>query len=613
MKAVLLVACWAGVALAQSPRAVLRRAEQRRAAATRAVERALSTERQLQSRPPRRGSVAVIAGDVAGADVRGLGPALADLLTTDLARVHALRVVERVQAQAIVAEVTRPGLDEATRPRAWALLGAAHVVVLDARQVGTTLEVSARVVHVPSARVAATLVESDPPREVLNAERRLAIRVIRALGVEPTSSERRSIVDRPAGNVDAFLAYAAAMDALDGGDAPRAERLLRQSLELDPGINAAFDAELLAASGLTTALGNVVPMPGSGFTAGDDPTGEGLATEGNESEYGEAWFEGTGDRRLNLYELSVPLSVSAPLGRGRFDASTLWASNRADTPANDVFHAWGFTDVHVRYTAPLGASGVSLSVGGALPTRNVHGADDDIRRVPLPPDFVPMAMHRRRSAPAASAGFFFTRSLGAWTWGAAAGGEWSASFDETSPLLHTIAVAPGMRWRLRADAERSAGAGRVSLGTSFMALSPAKRAGGSLTGGDRLLLRASYAVSLGGTEIETGAWRLAAGAVRSAGATVRSSSAISTLFVNARAAWHGANVQGGVDLKRWTAGGRDAATLWVPQVMVARPLGRVFVVEIGADYLTGHFHEGVAPADIPVRGWMLRSGFRIEP
>jgi len=613
MRPLLLLVLCSGAAFAQSPAAERRRLEHRRADARRAVAQAVAAEQQSRTRPAHRGAVAVLAGTTSGDDLRGLGPALADFLTTDLARVHALRVVERMQAQAIVAELARTGVDEWSRPRSWLLLGAADIVVLDAQQSGAALRLTARVVNLARSRVDATAAQAGPLTDLFGVERRLAIDVLRALGVEPTSAERRAIVDRPAGNVDAFVSWAAAMDALESGDAPQAERLLRRALDADPGVNAAFDAGGLVAAGLAGSLGGVVPMPGATAAAGDDPTEAGLATEGNESEYGEAWFEGAGNRRLSLYELSVPLSTSLPLGRGRFDLSSIWSTNRADTPANDVFHAWGFTDVHARYTQPLGASGVSLTVGGAFPMRDVHGVDDDIRRLPLPPDLLPSAMYRRRNAPSLSAGTFFVRTLGAWNWGAAAGGEWTASYDELAPSLHTVAVAPGVRWRLRADAERAWGPGRVSLGTSAMALSPAKRDGASLTGGSRTLVRGGYALPVGGLDFEAGGWMLRSAPVTSGGAQVRAGSSIVALFADTRGSIGSATYNVGLEWKRWTSHGATAATLWVPQVSLTHPITRQVQGELGVDYVAGHFHEPPAAADVPVRGWMLRAGVRVEP
>lgn len=609
----LLIALAAVDVAAQSPRAVVRRYEQRQAEARRAVAQALAAERQLVVGPPRRGTVALIAGRAVGEEIPGLDAGIADLLATDLARVHALRLVERMQAQAIVAERALGGTDEWGRPRAWRFLGAADVVVVDAVQSASSLRLTARVVNLSRARVEATVAQSGSLADLFNVERRLALDVLRVLGVEPSANERRSLADRPTANVDAFLAWAAAMDAMESGDAPQADRLLRRALDTDAGVNAVFDAGLLVTAGVTTSLSAVVPMPGAAPVAGDDPTEAGLATEGNESEYGEAWFEGTGDRSLTLYEMSVPLSASVALARGRLDLSTIWASSRADTPANDVFHAWGFTDLHVRYSQPIGHSGVTFTVGGAFPARDAHGADDDIRRIPLSPDLLPTAMYRRRNSPSGSAGLFFTRPAGPWQWGAAVGGEWTARYDEMAPSLHTIAVAPGLRWRVRADAARPLGIGRIAIGTSLMALLPATRAGVTLKGGARSLARASYARPIGAFDVESGIWMLHAGAVTSDGLQLRHASTITAGFVNARTQRDAWTLDAGFELKRWVAGGGNVADLWVPQLSVTRAFTRALLAEVGVDHVTGHFHDAPSPTDIPVRGWLLRAGLRVEP
>lgn len=613
MRRLLLFVCVSSPLFAQSPREIVRRFEARRAAAARAVAQASTAERSTAPTAYSAGSVSVLAGLSEGSGSEGLAVGVAELLTRDLSIVHGVHPVERIQAQAIVRELAREGVDERQRPRAWMLVGAERIVIVDAARSGDAVVMTARVVDVARQRADAVTRQSGTVDDLFNTERRLALDVLRALGVEPTSSERRAILERPASRVEAFLAFSAALDAIESGDAPRAERLLRTALETDAGINAAFDATVLASTLSATLGGGAVPMPSGAGIAGDDPSEAGLATEGNESEYGEQWFEGSGDKRLNVYEFAVPLSVSQPLGRGRLDLSTVWASNRVDTPANDVFHSWGFTDIHVRYTQAIARSGVSFAVGGVLPARDVHGTDDDIRRVPLPPDLLPAAIYRRRNAPAASAGLFFTRSLGAWNAGGAAGGEWNSSYDELSPSLHTVAVAPGARWRLRADAERSLGAGRLAVGASLMSLSPATRAGVDLRGGARRLARGSYAWAMGPVDLDVGAWRLWSDHVLAGGVEARPASSITAYFASAHAAWRGWMLDAGFEAKEWRAGSRGTADLLVPQVNFTHALGRALLAEVGADYVHGHFHEAPSTTDIPVRGWMIRAGLRVEP
>ena len=612
--------CAAPALQAQAGRAtrLARDAAARRADAGRLVARTLADEAALGTQgaslaAPRSGTVSVVPGAADAAAPPGLSLGIADLLITDLARLRGLRVVERMRTQAMLTELGRSGLDEASRPRTGRLIGAASVVVMEGRVTGRTLNIRARVVSLERSRVDATVSVDGTLDDLYGTQRRMTLSVVRALGIEPSAAERRSILERPSTRVDAFLAWTAAMQAVEDGDAPRSERLLAEAMSMDPGVDAAFDAGVLAASGLASALGGVVPMPGVNGMAGDAPTDEGLATEGNESEFGEAWFEGSGDKKLTLYEMAVPLSTSMSLLRGRLDIATVWSSNRADTPANDVFHASGWTDLHLRYSHVLGRSGLTGSMGAALPTRSVAGVDDDIRRVPIPPDLLPMAMYRRRNAPSVSAGLFFTRNVRAWTWGAAAGGEWTGTFNEQTATLQTVSVAPGLRWRVRADAERAVGAGRLSVGSALMALAPTQRAGLQLKGGERTLVRASYDLPVGPVDVQLGAWALRASPVQSGATQVRAGSSIASFFATGRMHLGAAAFDVGAEVKIWNTMGITAANLFIPQAGVEWSVTRWLQWEAGVDYVSGGFHEPPATVDIPVRGWLLRSGFRVEP
>lgn len=631
MRSLIALACLASVATAQSPTAIISRVQQRRAEATRAVAAAVRAERELRTLPPRPGYVAVIADStVSGAKVPGhdltpsaprapQGPTaltlgVADLIATDLARIHALHPLERLRSQAIVAEQSLAGVDDLSRPRAWRLLGASDVVLVLADTLGDRLRLGAIVVHVPNGRVRATRFEIGTLSELFAAQRRLSLAVVRALGVEPTASEVRAIADRPAGNVNAFMAWTSAMEAIDAGDTPQAERLLRQALDMESDINAAFDASMVISATLNGSLANITPLPSGAALSSDDPSAEGLATEGNESEFGEAWLEVPGSKRqLRLYEATVPISTSMPIGRGRLDISTLWASSRADTPANDVFHAWGFTDVHVRFARPLVASGVSFSVGAALPSRDAHGADDDIRRVPVNPDLLPLAMYRRRNAPALSGGLFYATTAGAWNWGLGGGAEWTGSYHELTPALHTISVAPGMRWRLRVDAERQGASVRHVFGAAFTAFSASTLAGVKITGGERWLIRYAPRLQLGPYEEELGIWMLHTAPVRSSAGTVRPATSVIASHMLLRRAIAGLEVTLGLESRLMdTRGAKNHAFASGPSFSVARSIGQRVQAELAAQHIRGGLYDPAAEY-VSATGWSLRAAVRYEP
>ncbi|MHB8839240.1 MAG: hypothetical protein ACYC7F_09845, partial [Gemmatimonadaceae bacterium] len=123
----------------------------------------------------------------------------------------------------------------------------------------------------------------------------------------------------------------------------------------------------------------------------------------------------------------------------------------------------------------------------------------------------------------------------------------------------------------------------------------------------------SYALPVGAVDLEAGGWLLHASAVSSAGTNLRHASTITAGFANARTHRGEWTLDAGVELKRWVAGGGNTADLWVPQLAVTRPLTRIVLGELGVDYVAGHFHDAPSPSDIPVRGWLLRAGVRVEP
>lgn len=620
--AVVLVAC-SGLG-AQEPGAAARarhQLSQRALSARAATERALGAERELGARGlllpvPARGAVAVIA-DPAGLtgatpDRTALLAGIADLLTNDLAQMRGLRLVERMQAQQLITELGLPGVDAVTAPRAGRLIGAAEIVMVSGELRDGQLRLNARVFSVTRTGIEGSAAFAAAERELFSTERRLALSVARLLGHEPSAAERRAILDRPVTRIDAFVAYAAASQAAMDGELPRAEQLLGQALGLDASVNAAFDAAVLGAQ-LTAAGVNVVAAPSGQHETGEAPTDAGLATEGNDTEFGEAWFEGTGTRRLSVYEFAVPLGTSVGLGRSRLDVSTTFASNRVDTPANDVFHASGFTDVFTRLSLPVARSGVVAVFGLVLPTRDAHGVDDDIRRIPVTPDLLPMAMYQRRHAASASLGLLTSRSLGAWTVGAALAGEGTERFRQREPSLGVLSVSPGLRLRARLDAERNLpGDFRLALGSSVMMAGASTRGGASIRGGERVLVRASVDRPVGAVDVVFGGWWLRNAPVTAADITVRDGSSVSSAFASARMHLGALALESGLEWKAWHARHQTAAQVLIPRVQADAPLAGALRGLAGVEYVRGSLHEPLDNRDVPVRGWQLRVGFQVE-
>jgi TolB-like protein len=186
------------------------------------------------------GSLSVTPFRTVGTDptITALGFALAELLTTDLARSARLTLVERGRLDAVLREldlVKSGRVDSASAPRVGQLIGARRLVLggLDTLG-GGVLRLAVRVADVQTGVVAEVLDATAPLRDVLAAEKAVAFRLFEALGVSLTPAERAQIESRPTQSLAALVAYGRGLEAELAGDRQRATREFQRSLEVDP-------------------------------------------------------------------------------------------------------------------------------------------------------------------------------------------------------------------------------------------------------------------------------------------------------------------------------------------------------------------------------------------
>lgn len=213
-----------------------------------AVRAALQREAELANTAPPRNTVAVFPFVYTGDDpeLRPLGRAIADMLSTDLAQTDRLRVLERLQVQMLVDEMAlaESGMtDPETAARSGRLLGAERVVqgALDPRG-GGRLALEAAVVDVLNPRdtaAARTVTEADALARLFDLEKRLAFQIYSSLGVQLTPAERARVDQRPTQDVQALLAYGMGLEAMDAGEYERAVEQFQRAAALDPGFSQA--------------------------------------------------------------------------------------------------------------------------------------------------------------------------------------------------------------------------------------------------------------------------------------------------------------------------------------------------------------------------------------
>jgi tetratricopeptide (TPR) repeat protein len=218
------------------------------------ARQAVLNEAGLAAMPPESNTVAVMPFTFTGADtaIQPLGRGFAQLLVTDLAKSRQIRVLERERMQAILTELKLSDsaqTDPSTALRSGHLLRAARVVQgAVAGLPGNQLQVSAAVVNVTTAGVAAAAQQRDQLARVFDLEKQLALSLFTSMGIQLTPAEEQAIEQRPTQNVQAFLLYSRGLEAQDRGDFAAARAAFTQASALDPSFRAASQSAATATS-----------------------------------------------------------------------------------------------------------------------------------------------------------------------------------------------------------------------------------------------------------------------------------------------------------------------------------------------------------------------------
>jgi len=214
--------------------------------ADKAAKAALAREATLDPAkiPPR--TFAVTPFSVAESDtlLRPLGFGLADLLSADLAVSPALKLVERVQTNAILREldlVDQGIADPRQAPRVGRLVGARQILIGSASRSGTdgAVRLSARVVDAIAGTVQELVYADAPLGRVIDAEKALALLIFERLGIQLTPAQRQRIEQRQTTQLAALVAYGRGVQAEARGDAAGATAAFEDAARLDAAFSAA--------------------------------------------------------------------------------------------------------------------------------------------------------------------------------------------------------------------------------------------------------------------------------------------------------------------------------------------------------------------------------------
>lgn len=218
-----------------------------RIAAVQTARQALAREVELTALPPEPATVAVLPVAIAGDTIyRALSRGLAELITSDLAVIRTLRLLERLQLGALLDELQlaqSERVEAATAARVGRLLRAERLVqgLADIPSSRGPVRLSAAVVRGDGV-VRPGRDVTGPFKQLLDLEKQLVFDLSAQLGIQPTEAERQQILRQGPKSLAAFLAYSEGLEALDRGDYATAVRRFTAALRADPGFRAAAEA-----------------------------------------------------------------------------------------------------------------------------------------------------------------------------------------------------------------------------------------------------------------------------------------------------------------------------------------------------------------------------------
>ena len=211
---------------------------------------ALASESTLTAQAPQPSTVAVLPLTIAGdSSLQPLSRGLAELLTSDLALIRSLRLLERVQIGTLLDELKlgqSSRADPATAARVGRLLRAERMVqgVASIDQKGP-VRLSAAIVR-SNGDVRTGAQASGTFKQLLDLEKQLAFSLASQLGIQLTEAERQRILKQGPRNLAAFLAYSQGLDALDRGDYRAAAAAFSASVRADPSFQQAAQQQQAA-------------------------------------------------------------------------------------------------------------------------------------------------------------------------------------------------------------------------------------------------------------------------------------------------------------------------------------------------------------------------------
>jgi len=206
------------------------------------IQEALKFESQLAIDTSMAATIGVLPFASLGESVDSLRPValgLAALVSSDLGRVHSLKLVERAELRIILEELAlvEQGVTAAeSGPRIGKLIGASHLVDGSVAFTGEdNIAVQSGIVNTTDALYNEALQSEDQLKNIWRLEKQITFAVLDSLGISLTPEERNAIEKIPTENFEAFLAFGRGIEQLELGNYGAAKDYFNQAGQLDPG------------------------------------------------------------------------------------------------------------------------------------------------------------------------------------------------------------------------------------------------------------------------------------------------------------------------------------------------------------------------------------------
>lgn len=170
------------------------------------------------------------------AELESLGKGLQSMVTTDLANVQALKVVERERLKDLQGELKlshSAGFDKATAAKIGKLAGATHLFVGSFTVVGDKMRLDGRLLVVQTGEVVVAEQIAGDKALFFELEQSLVAKVIAILGVKVAPKEKAALSRPHTADFQAFKKFSDGIQAFDDGHLEEAMKNLNEATAID--------------------------------------------------------------------------------------------------------------------------------------------------------------------------------------------------------------------------------------------------------------------------------------------------------------------------------------------------------------------------------------------